>query len=86
MGTHCRIFLDALNDDELLGHNNPLDTLAFTITAQASLADAEHLPPFLTWRPLEVVCCTLKNTTQLAQIRLQQPMQDHIKPWFPWLN
>jgi len=42
-------FLDALDDDELLGHNNPMDTLAFAITAQASLADAEHLQPFLAW-------------------------------------
>jgi len=63
-----------------------MDTLAFAITAHASLADAKHLQPFLAWCPLEVIHCTLENTTQLACLCIQQPMHDHIKPWFPWLN
>jgi len=79
-------FPNQLDDHDLLGHNEPMDTLAFAITAHALLADAEHLQPFLAWCPLEVVCHTLKNTTQLARLCIQQPMRDHIKPWFPWLN
>jgi len=48
-------FLDTLDDGELLGHNEPFDTLAFAIHAKATIPDAESLQPYLAWRPLEVI-------------------------------
>jgi len=79
-------FLDHLDHDELMGHNEPFDTLAFAIRAKATIPEAEVLQPYLAWRPLEVVQCTLENTTQLARLRMRAPLHDHTKPWYPWLN
>jgi len=79
-------FLDNLDNSELLGHNEPFNTLAFAIQAKASIPEAEALQPYLAWRPLKVIQRTLKNTTQLAHQHLQTPIHDHTKPWFPWLN
>jgi len=48
-------FLDMLDDGELLGHNEPFDTLAFAIHAKATILDAKSLQPYLAWQPLEVI-------------------------------
>jgi len=78
--------LDNLDSEELLGYNEPFDTLAFSMQARATIPEAEKLQPFLAWRPLEVIRRTLENTTQLAQIHHDRILQNHMKLWFPWLN
>ncbi len=78
--------LDNLEDEEMLGYYEPFDTLAFAIQARATIPEAEKLQLFLAWRPLEVIRRTLENTTQLARIRHDRVLQNHMKPWFPWLN
>jgi len=54
------LFLDKIDHDELLGHNEPFDTMAFAIRAKATIPKVEALQPYLAWQPLEVVCRTWK--------------------------
>jgi len=79
-------FLDDIKDDELLGFYKPFNMLAFSMQARATIPEAKKLQPFLAWCPLEVIWCTLENTTQLAQVCHDCILQNHMKPWFPWLN
>ena len=48
--------------------------------------DPLKLPPYLRYRPVEIICKTLKNTTQRAKVILHRLMQKHMKPRFPLLN
>ena len=48
--------------------------------------DPQKLCPFIGFRPLEIVCKTLKNTTQLARLIIRYPMRTYIKARFPHLN
>jgi len=79
-------FLDDIDDEELLGHHEPFDALAFAMRTKATIPEAEKLQPFLAWQPLEVIRRTLENMTQLARIRHDRVLQMHMKPWFLWLN
>ena len=70
--------LEELDDRELLGYNEPFDSLAFTFDSiqndlrgysmrtLPTMADAEKIQPYLGYRPLNVIRQTLANTTQLA--------------------
>jgi len=79
-------FLNGLDNEELLGYNEPIDTFAFALQAKATIPDAVKLQPYLAWHPLEVIQRTLEHTTQLAHVRHDRALQTHYKPWFPWLN
>jgi len=73
-------FLKDIDNEELLGFYKPFDMLAFSMQARATIPEAEKLQPFLAWHPLEVIRCTLENTTQLAWVCHDRILQNHMKP------
>ena len=48
--------------------------------------DPLKLRPYLGYQPVEIICKTLKNTTQRAKMILHCLLQKHMKPRFPLLN
>jgi len=48
-------FLDTLDNDKLLGWNEPFDSFAFAAQTKATLIEAKYLQPYLAWRPLQVI-------------------------------
>ena len=57
-------WLQTLSYDELIGNHTAFEPLAFTISTVDKLQQLEELQPKLAWKPLEVIQCTLKATTQ----------------------
>jgi hypothetical protein len=78
-------FLSDLGYEELTGYNEDFDTFEYGIQAINGLRainkfdddDLERLRPNLAWKPLEVICQTLKNTTQFARDVIRFPMRRH---------
>ena len=79
-------FLDDLPMSELTGYHDKMDTCAYTIHAAATLQQAEKVQPYLGYRPLEIICRTLENTTQLTSQLVCTPMCRHVKSLYPFLN
>ena len=74
-----------LNYDELQGAHADFDSFAYV--SQAAVQDCTHkYVEYLEYRPVDIICKTLDNTTQLATTTLRFPMWQHIKARFPWLN
>ena len=53
-------WLPTLSYDELIGNHTAFETLVFAITIVNKLQQLEELQPKLSWKPLEVIQCTLK--------------------------
>jgi hypothetical protein len=79
-------FLDSMDDQELLGYNEPFDTYAFGMRTAATLKNAEKLQPYLGYRPLEIVRRTIENTTQLGATSNYNNLKAHLKSLMPWAN
>jgi hypothetical protein len=79
-------FLDEMDDDELVGMNEPFDTYAFGLRTAATLQNAKKLQPFLGYRPLEVIRRTIETTTQLGATVNYHNLKAHLKSLMPWAN
>jgi hypothetical protein len=79
-------FLSALDDDELIGLNEPFDTFVFGVRTAATLQNAERLQPYLGYRPLEVIRRTIEVTTQLGATVNYHNLKAHLKSLLPWAN
>jgi hypothetical protein len=70
-------FVDELDDQELLGYNEPFDSRGFMIESinrqvhgysmknKATVEHAERMQPYLNYRPLNITRHTLESTAQL---------------------
>jgi hypothetical protein len=79
-------FLSDLDDEELLGMNEPFDSFAFGMRTAATLQNAERLQPYLGYRPLEVIRRTIETTTQLGATVNYHNLKAHLKSLLPWAN
>ena len=57
-------FLSDINCTELIGMQEPHDTLAMALTAIEQMHKLEATQPCLAWKPLAIIKKTLENTTQ----------------------
>jgi hypothetical protein len=91
-------FLDKMDNQELLGCNEPFVHWGFTMESvtkqvhgyrmqtRSTIEDAKRMQPHLGYRHLNVIRHTLANTMQLASQFLWIPLQRHVESMFPFLN
>jgi hypothetical protein len=85
-------FVSDLGYEELTGYNEDFDTFEYGIQVINGLwainkfddDDLKRLHLNLAWKPLEVICQTLKNTTQFARDVIRFPMHRHFALRWLW--
>jgi hypothetical protein len=78
--------LSKMDDQELLGYNEPFDTYAFGVRTAIMMQKAAELQPFLGYRPLEVIRKTLEVTMQLGATIDYNNLKAHFRSLLPWAN
>ena len=63
-GEKVNEFLSDINCTELIGRQEPHDTLAMALTTVEQLHKLEAIQPCLAWKPLDIIKKTLENTVQ----------------------